>query len=469
MLIVDAELYGVGRADLRCDGGRIAELGLRLRPRPGEDVVEAHGGALLPGLRDHHIHLYGLAAERESVLCGPPQVNSTQELSDILRAAPARDADGWIRGSGYHQSVAGLPDRQALDAFVSDRPVRIQHRSGKLWLLNSAAARRLRLDEQPPLSGIERDAAGRATGRLYRLDGWLRRQLGQAELPDMATVSARLARFGVTALTDASATNDGAIFAHLQQLIAQGELRQRIQLLGGLRLPTTTSEHLTVGAFKLLLDDDRLPALVRLTAKIAAVHRRGRAVAIHCVTRTELIFGLAALAAARSFPGDRIEHASVCPDDALPLLHDSGVRIVTQPAFLYSRGDQYAREVPADEQPLLYRARAFLANGIPVGGSTDAPYGPDDPWLAMRTAVHRSSASGRVFSPEERLSPEEALGLFTAAIPGDKPAPLAPGADADLCLLDRPWREARQRLLSDDVCLTVCAGNITYRWRSDPS
>ena len=164
MLIVDAELYGGGRADVRCEGGRIAEVGLRLRPRPGEEVIEANGGALLPGLHDHHIHLNSLAMERLSVQCGPPQVSTAEELKATLRSAQPLDAEGWIRGSGYHESVAGLPDRHALDAFVSDRPLRIQHRSGKLWLLNSEAARRLRLDQQPPLPGLERDVSGRATG-----------------------------------------------------------------------------------------------------------------------------------------------------------------------------------------------------------------------------------------------------------------------------------------------------------------
>lgn len=462
MLIVDAELYGGGRADLRCEGGRIVQVGYSLHSRPDETVINAQGGALLPGLHDHHLHLYSLAAERSSVPCGPPHVRTREDLASALRGAPSVQADDWVRGSGYHQSVAGLPDRYALDAMVSDRPVRIQHRGGKLWLLNSAAARKLRLDGEPALAGIERDGSGRPTGRLYRLDRWLRRRLGPAAKPDLARVSAHLACFGLTSLTDAGPDNDAATVAHLEQIIAEGGLHQRIHLLGGLRLPVATGELLTTGAFKLLLDEDRLPSLACLTARIRAARRQERAVAVHCVTRSELIFCLSALGETAVFPGDRIEHASVCPDEALPLMRRAGVRIVTQPAFLHSRGDQYALEVPPDEQPLLYRARSFLANGIPVGGSTDAPFGPEDPWLAMRTAVNRRSAGGRVFAPSERLTPEEALHLFTAAMPGDAPPSLTPGSPADLCLLDKPWREARYRLLSDDVRLTICAGRITF-------
>ncbi len=45
-----------------------------------------------------------------------------------------------MRGIGYHESVLGtLPDARALDALVPDRPLAMQHRSGRMWLLNSAA------------------------------------------------------------------------------------------------------------------------------------------------------------------------------------------------------------------------------------------------------------------------------------------------------------------------------------------
>ena len=56
MLIRDAELWGKGRADLRIAEGRIAAIGT-LAALPGEAVVDARGGALLPGLHDHPIHL----------------------------------------------------------------------------------------------------------------------------------------------------------------------------------------------------------------------------------------------------------------------------------------------------------------------------------------------------------------------------------------------------------------------------
>jgi predicted amidohydrolase YtcJ len=37
------------------------------------------------------------------------------------------------------------------------------------------------------------------------------------------------------------------------------------------------------------------------------------------------------------------------------------------------------------------------------------------------------------------------------------------GASADLCLLDRPWSEARTQLSRDHVVATVCRGRVVWR------
>jgi dihydroorotase len=47
-----------GRRDLRLDGDRIDELGDGLAPRAGEQVIDARGQLVLPGLIDLHVHVF---------------------------------------------------------------------------------------------------------------------------------------------------------------------------------------------------------------------------------------------------------------------------------------------------------------------------------------------------------------------------------------------------------------------------
>jgi len=460
MLIVNAEIEGRAGQDVRLLDGIIREIGPDLPRHPGEDTLGARGGALLPGLNDHHLHVFALAVAESSVRCGPPEVTNKEELA----AALAHAGSGWVRGIGYHESVAGDLTRDDLDRWVPDRPVRIEHRSGKMWMVNSPGAARLGLDEEPDMRGMERDAAGRPTGRLFRLGDWIRSRLGTATFPDLSALSHRLAEYGVTGVSDATPAITDDTVQELARNHSNGALLQRVQVMGGLDVRIPERGLLSPGPVKVHLDEDRLPEFDQLVHEMATAHGKSRPVALHCVTQTELIFALTALQEAGPLPGDRIEHASLTPDAALTLMQQTGVTVVTQPGFVFERGDQYLRDVASEDQPMLYRCRSFLRHGIPLGGSTDAPYGLPDPWGAMRAAVDRRTAAGHRLGTDETLSPEEALALFTSPLeaPGAPPRRVEVGAVADLCLLSRPWNEARTRLLATDVVATFRDGHCVF-------
>jgi predicted amidohydrolase YtcJ len=362
-----------------------------------------------------------------------------------------------LRGVGYHESVAGPLDRERLDALLPGAPVRIQHRSGALWMLSSEACRRLGLDAGVALPGVERDVEGRATGRLFRLDAWLRERLGDEPLPDLAPVGAALTRFGVSGVTDATPDLAPAALAALSNAVRGGALAQRIVLLGA---GPAAAAGLAVGPEKLVLDERALPPPAALGERVRGAHAAGRAVAVHCVTRAELVLALAALEEAGVHPGDRIEHASVTPPELVGWIARLGLAVVTQPGFVRTRGDDYLRDVDARDRPWLYRCAGFEAAGVPLGAGSDAPFGAPDPWLAMQAAVDRRTAGGATLGAGEALSPERALALFTtpAEAPGGGPRRVAPGARADLCLLDRAWARARDALSSEAVVATFAAG-----------
>jgi len=459
LLIRAAEVAGEP-ADVRIVDGRVAALGRGLALEAGEALLDAAGGALLPGLHDHHLHLLAWARAEGSLACGPPSVRDGPALAAALWAARGRS--GWVRGVGYHESVAGALDRDRLDALLPGVALRIQHRTGALWMLSSEACRRLGLDAGVDAPGVERDATRRATGRLFRLDAWLRERIGPEPLPPLAPLGVRLARCGVTGVTDATPDLGAGALAALGEAVACGALAQRIVLLG---TETSVPSWCTPGPRKLVLDERALPVLDDLVARLRGAHAEGRALAVHCVTRAELVLALAAFEEAGVRTGDRIEHASVTPPDALAWLARLGLAVVTQPGFVRTRGDDYLHEVEPTDRPWLYRCASFDAAGVALGAGTDAPFGDPDPWLAMQAAVDRRTSAGAWLAREEALSPERALALFTTPpeAPGGAPRRIEAGASADLCLLDRPWARARDVLASDAVAATIRAGRTIWR------
>jgi predicted amidohydrolase YtcJ len=317
--------------------------------------------------------------------------------------------------------------------------------------------------------GVERDADGRATGRLFRLDAWLRAKLETPAPPSLSDVSRRLSRFGVTGLTDATPGNSHAEIQAFTSAVDRGELLQRLVVMGRPDLPSPGHASVERGAVKIRLDENDLPRFEELERVIKEAHRDDRPVAVHCVTRAELVLAATAFQAAGSRPGDRIEHAAVAPPDAVALLAELPVTVVTQPHFVLERGDAYLVDVEPEERPWLYRCRGFVKALVPLGGGTDAPFGDPDPWHAIRAAVDRRTEAGATIGPDERLTPERALALFTspAAAPGAPPRSLRVGAPADLCLLDRPWSRARSELSSEGVVATIRNGSILYAQPSE--
>jgi len=254
----------------------------------------------------------------------------------------------------------------------------------------------------------------------------------------------------------------GCSLGDLPTAVEHGELQQRLRVMGTADLPRASHPRVTTGAVKVLLDERDLPSFEELEGRFRDAHDRGRPVAVHCVTRSELVLAAAALEAAGSLPGDRIEHAAVAPPDTLPRLAALGVTVVTQPHFIRERGDAYRIEVEPRDREWLYRARGLLEAGVGIGAGTDAPFGDCDPWAAMRAAVERRSAGGISLGPAESLTPERALALFTAApeSPAGPSRKVAVGAPADLCVLRIPWSVARRQLAREFVAAVVIAGRL---------
>jgi predicted amidohydrolase YtcJ len=457
MLITRAQLEDGEVRDVRIERGLVAAIGT-LEPQPDEVVIAAEGGLLLPGLHDHHIHAAALAASLTSVRCGPPEIADADAFAAVLRAAPG---GGWLRGTGYHESVAGLLDAARLDAITADRPVRVQHRSGRMWFLNSAALDILFADHAPP-PGLQRED-GRFTGRLFDEDAWMKQALGSRP-PCLAAVGAILARVGVTGLTDMSPANDAVIARHFAAQGADGSLPQRVLLAGLMDLTQADmAGAVRLGPAKLHLHEAELPDFDDAVAFIRTAHARSRSVAVHCATEVELVFTLAAFDAAGAQPGDRIEHASVAPNSAVDEIARLGLAVVSQPHFVAERGDVYRTDVEPELQPLLYRLSAFRDAGVTLAAGSDAPFGGPDPWAAMAAAVSRRTRDGALIGEAEALTPEQALDLYLRAPEAlGQRRRVAVGAAADLCLIDRPWARAREALAAVRVRAAWVDGRMIF-------
>ncbi len=467
---------------------------------PHTRLYDGHGGALLPGFHDAHLHLLGMAARLVSIDCTPAAVRSLgdlrQRLAEAARHAPP---SAWLRGWGYDDAALAErrhPTRYDLDAAAPSNPVRLTHRSGHAVVLNSPALAAVGIRREtpdPPGGAIDRDEHGEPTGLLFEMDAYLAGRVPRLPPDDLERgvreANAWLLSRGVTSVQDATPDNDLSRLRLLARMADGGLLAPRLTFMPGAR---NLSEFQDVpplplgegwgegpprlGHAKIMLTASTgalSPTVEELEALVRDAVARGYPVAVHCVEADAV---RAAAAVLRRVPPPeggsaphRIEHASELPPDALEAVRASGAMVVTNPGFVHFGGERYRRTVPPEEQPWLYRIGALHRAGVPVAFGSDAPVEMPEPLAELAAAVtRRSGEGGLVGPPTEAVSTEDAfriaiLGGAHAAGAGAWLGALRPGMAADLVLLDGdPFRRDPAEWPRLGVLATIVGGQVVW-------
>ena len=163
--LVTAEAIGIADGRVVSAGTRDEVVGSALT---GATLVDHGPRAVMPGLRDFHLHLVGMARARREVVLD--EAGSTAELVERLRAgAEHLPPDAWLRGRGWRDEAMAQADAATLDRAIGGRPALLYSHDGHSAWASPEALRRAGLDgsaADPPGGRLERDAQGELSGVL---------------------------------------------------------------------------------------------------------------------------------------------------------------------------------------------------------------------------------------------------------------------------------------------------------------
>ena len=388
-----------------------------------------------------------------SLDCSPDQAGTLEGLLRLVGAAAAARPPGeWIDGINFDESLISegrFPTRRELDAAAPLNPVRIRHGGGHAIAVNTLGRDALGLE--PPTD----DDTGCLVDPVCSKPGPRRRQ---AEIEaEVGRMSREWLSFGTTFLHDVGLDNEPSDIAALRALVRSRTILQRLGALVRPPLVTpdpvssgmqATREHVEVSGVKLAIEESTMSSrtLAALEAEIRRQCGASRTVAIHIVEIGALAAVMDVLTRLKGEGIDleqiRLEHVSICPPEWGDALASLGVTVVTQPAFLYERGDRYQRLVERGEHHWLYPTAELLQAGVKVAGSSDSPVGPPNPYAGMAAAIQRRSRTGRRFAGTTGLERRACLELYTVAGARAVARPhdlgrLAVAYLADFAILDR--------------------------------
>lgn len=463
--------------------GRIAAVG-RSGDLRSADLVEERfpGAAIVPGLRDAHLHPVGLAA-----LLARPSLKTARdfdEVADRLSVAEAALPPGAaltaLRLDDESLAEGRLPDRVLLDRVSAVRPIMVIRYCGHVAIANGAALALAGIgpDTPDPDGGvIDRDDSGMPTGVLrenaiepvaaalsvlsppvapndlvsaaYGLasvgltgvgamvsGGSGQWGGGGTELDTVLAAAPRLPiHFGVMVIADSPAELESAA----ARLDATGG---RVRFTGvkmfsdGSLGGHTAAMHQSFSDRTDQIGTDRIvPGAYRDMARVAL--GLGGRVAIHAIgdrANTSVLDLMEALVTEGADPAMlRVEHASVLTADDIVRFGRLGITASVQPAFLASETTWLEKRVGSARLRRTYAFRSLLDAGAPLAGGSDCPVEPPHPLWGMAAARDRCG-----LVPEEAITAEEALALFTtgSATAIGEDADLEPGAPASFTVLD---------------------------------
>ncbi|MBI1199184.1 MAG: amidohydrolase family protein [Phenylobacterium sp.] len=494
--------------------GRIAYVGAKAgaqaRVGPKTQVIDLKGAALFPGFTDSHAHLRGIG-ERELSLNLEGSSSAAEAAARVKAYIEARKPQGPVWGRGWIET--GWPegrflDRSDVDAFSPDIPVLLVRADGHALVANTAALKAAHIDEStlaPAGGAILKDPQGRLTGMLVdnaqRLVASLREKPTEADRRAAFDAAFRVeTAYGWTGVHAMSVSWDDVLL--LEALDAEGKTPLRVYnavdadqagplFAGGPR--ATPDGRITTRAIKLYEDGalgsrgaalfapyDDAPGTTGLVRTPPEVMRKtmaqakaaGIQVATHAIgdRGNANVLDLYAEQKPQGLRW-RIEHSQTLRLADIPRFAELGVVASMQPS--HAIGDLHFAPARLGMARLAgaYAWKSLIDSGAVVVGGSDAPVERGDPRIEFYAAVARKDLkgfSGPGWHPEQRLSRDEALALFTsksawARFAEDDLGTLEVGKRADLSAFSADLMTIPEaEILKTHAVLTIVDGQVVY-------
>ena len=494
----------------------------RLR-RPQTTVLDAHGGSVLPGFNDAHLHLMsgGLALSNVNLL----DATTLEGIQSTVKAFAASHPDRpWVRGRGWYYDPfpGGLPTRQQLDAAVPDRPAYLVAYDGHTGWANTKALEAAGITRRTPSPAhgviVKDPRTGEPTGVLKEAaQSLMHKVLPQPTRADrlnaLRAAIHEAQRLGVTSVQNAGGSPED--LALYDELRAAGELQVRVYAALSVTPETTDIERqaieaarekyrddplLKAGAVKLMADgviESHTAAMLApyanktttgtpyfspeaLTSLVGALDKDGWQILIHAIGDGAVRMSLDAIGqAAKTNPvpargrRHRLEHIETVHPADIPRFGALGVIASQQPVHGTPTPTQinvWTENIGVDRASRGWAYASIMAGGGRLAFGSDWPVVTLDPRTGIHMAVTRTTAEGL---PEggwyatERIPLTAAVDAYTsgaawASFDEQRKGTLARDLLADIVILSADIFAPDARVMDAVVDTTIFDGRVVY-------
>jgi predicted amidohydrolase YtcJ len=469
----------------------------------GEDtkVLSLKGTTVVPGFIDTHIHVADFGRLLKWI--DLTSVDSIKEMQETLSKRAQKTPEGkWILGRGWNEkrfAEKRRPTRFDLDLVSPDNPIIFYHESGQLCVVNSKALEMAGVAKatSAPSGGVidRNEKTGEPTGVLRENATNLLwnavPEPDEEELMDATGLAfEKILEAGITSVHWIALSS--IEIAVVQKLHEQNRLPLRVYLIVPANLMKSITgfkakndSSLKVGGGLIFTDGylaSKTAALLQpysdnpaskgkllctqeeLNRSAEEIVKIGLQLIIHAVGDRAVDAALTAIERTGNRHRNRIEQAAVINENLLERMKKLKVIVSVQPRVVASEFSVWSviEHLGAKRAKWLFPVKTLLREGMRVVGGSDCPMEPLNPLMVMQTAVTRE-----VF-PQERISVDEALRMYTvdasyASNEENVKGSVETGKIADLAVLSRnPLSVPSSEIGRISVEMTIVGGKVTF-------
>jgi predicted amidohydrolase YtcJ len=510
LLVTNANIYTVDEDFSKVQAfavseGKIIETGTSAdleAKYESQELIDAKGKTILPGLIDAHAHLYNLGLKLSRV-----DLDGTTSYTDVisrLQDFQAKNPDAnYIIGRGWDQNDwenKEFPTKDTLDLLFPDIPVALTRIDGHAMLVNQKALDKAGIDETTEIFGGEiQKVNGELTGILVdnpmaKIKATFPEINREAQTKALQSAEEIALSFGLTSLVDAGLNSD--VIHLIDDLHKQGDLKLRIYAMlsnnqaniseflesgilktdrlnvrsvkvyadgalgsrgAALKAPYSDQEH-HFGSMIIDLDDfQALAKRLKDTEFQMNTHAIGDS-ANYVVLKT-----YDDLLKEETDKRWRVEHAQVMDDNDFHLFDGQNIIPSVQPTHatsdMYWAGDRLGEE----RVQHAYAYKTILENAGMVALGTDFPIENVNPFLTFYAAVARKDLQNypeEGFIPEQKLSREETLRGMTiwaaySNFEDQEKGSIESGKFADFVIVDQDPMTVKEEAIPDTKVLST--------------
>lgn len=495
------------------------------------EVVDIAGRTVIPGFIDGHAHFVGFGAQAigANLLASPDgRVETIDDLVDALKefaAGPDVARTGWIFGMGYDDAVLAEgrhPTADDLDRVSTELPVMAIHISGHFSAVNTVALEQIgyTAETQDPEGGVIRRRPGtrEPNGVLEELASIpvmfsvVTPTTEENQLYFMTRAQELATRMGYTTAQEGRAfkSSHEQILSFAEKGLLEIDVVSYIdyadrELLHSGWNSRDYRDRYRIGGMKITLDGSpqgrtawrTLPYLLppdgqdaqylgypaipddgTVTALYDEAFENDWQVLTHANGDAAIDQFIRAIRPAHEKYGaaDRrpvLIHGQFVRQDQLDSIQELGVIPSLFPMHTFYWGDWYDQIIGPELAQQISPMRSALDRGMITTSHTDAPVALPNLLQVMHATVNRTSRSGKVMGPQERLTPLEALKAVTlwgaySHFEEDRKGSIEVGKLADLVILsDNPLTVDPKQINQIRVLETIKEGRTVYREKGE--